>query len=83
MTSGKTNDLYRLQKKDIRRAALMLADAFQHDPVWNIVFGDTTLAQRAYAFETPVRYGLKYGKFTRLQKRWKASPPGCRVRWPI
>jgi len=62
MTSGKTNDLYRLQKKDIHRAALMLADAFQHDPVWNMVFGDTTLAQRAYAFETPVRYGLKYGE---------------------
>jgi ribosomal protein S18 acetylase RimI-like enzyme len=40
----------------------MLADAFQHDPVWNAVFGDATLAQRAYAFETPVRYCLKYGE---------------------
>ncbi|MBM4464439.1 MAG: GNAT family N-acetyltransferase [Chloroflexi bacterium] len=54
--------LYRLQKKDIHRAAVMLADAFQHDPVWNAVFGDATMAQRAYAFETPVRYCLKYGE---------------------
>jgi GNAT superfamily N-acetyltransferase len=54
--------LYQVQKKDIRRAALMLADAFHHDPVWNAVFGDAAIAQRAAAFETPVRYGLKYGE---------------------
>ena len=60
--ANKLDNLYRLQKKDIHRAAVMLADAFQHDPVWNAVFGDATLAQRAYAFETPVRYGLKYGE---------------------
>ena len=60
--SNKLDNLYRLQKKDTHRAAVMLADAFQHDPVWNAVFGDATLAQRAYAFETPVRYGLKYGE---------------------
>jgi ribosomal protein S18 acetylase RimI-like enzyme len=40
----------------------MLADAFQPDPVWNAVFGEATPAQRAYAFETPVRYCLKYGE---------------------
>ena len=60
--SKEPNKLYRLQKKDVHRAAAMLADAFQHDPVWNAVFGDATLAQRAYAFETPVRYCLKYGE---------------------
>ncbi len=59
---SKLDNLYRLQKKDTHRAAVMLADAFQHDPVWNAVFGDATLAQRAYAFETPVRYCLKYGE---------------------
>jgi GNAT superfamily N-acetyltransferase len=39
-----------------------LAGAFQRDPVWSAVFGDATPEQRAYAFETPVRYGLKYGE---------------------
>jgi ribosomal protein S18 acetylase RimI-like enzyme len=60
--SNKLDHLYRLRNKDIHRAAVMLADAFQHDPVWNAVFGDATPAQRAYTFETPVRYGLKYGE---------------------
>jgi ribosomal protein S18 acetylase RimI-like enzyme len=60
--SSKLDNLYRLQKKDIHRAAVMLADAFQYDPVWNAVFGDAAMAQRAYAFETPLRYGLKYGQ---------------------
>jgi ribosomal protein S18 acetylase RimI-like enzyme len=54
--------LYPLQKKDVRRAAAVLADAFQHDPVWNAILGDVTPEQRAAAFETPVRYGLKYGE---------------------
>lgn len=58
----KLDNLYWVQKKDIHRAAIVLADAFQHDLVWNAVFGDATLAQRAYAFETPVRYCLKYGE---------------------
>ncbi len=60
--SRKLDDLYQVQKKDVHRAALMLADAFHHDPVWNAVFGDAAIAQRAAAFETPVRYGLKYGE---------------------
>ncbi len=60
--STKLDNLYRLQKKDIHRAAIVLADAFQHDPVWNAVLGNATLAQRVYAFETPIRYSLKYGE---------------------
>ena len=58
----KLDSLYRVQKKDVSRAAIVLVDAFQHDPVWNAVFGDAMLAQRAYAFEPPVRYCLKYGE---------------------
>lgn len=54
--------LYPLQKKDIRPAAMMLADAFQPDPVWSAVFGDIALAKKTCAFETPVRYGLTYGE---------------------
>ena len=60
--SGKPNDLYRLQKKDAPRAAAVLADAFQHDPLWNAILGNATLEQRAAAFETPVRYGMRYGE---------------------
>lgn len=60
--SEKPNDLYRLQKKDIPRAAAVLADAFEPDPVWRAVLGDATPEQRAAAFETPVRYGMHYGE---------------------
>jgi ribosomal protein S18 acetylase RimI-like enzyme len=60
--SGRLDGLYRLQKKDIHRAAAVLADAFQRDPVWSAIFGDTKREQRAYAFETPIRYCLRYGE---------------------
>ena len=56
------DSLYRVKKEDTHRAAVMLADAFRPDPVCNAVFGVATPAQRAYAFETPVRYCLKYGE---------------------
>ena len=60
--TGKPDDLYPLQKKDISRAAAVLADAFRHDPVWNTVLSGATLEQKAAAFETPVRYGMRYGE---------------------
>lgn len=62
MPAETLDGLYRLQKKDVHRAAVMLADAFQRDPVWNAVFGDAAMTTRAYTFETPVRYCLKYGE---------------------
>jgi hypothetical protein len=56
--------LYRVQKGDIMRAGKVLADAFQHDPVWNKLFeGESDLEKRFFAFsEVAVRYGLKYGE---------------------
>ena len=54
--------LYPLQKKDASRAATVLADAFQPDPVWQVLFRDVAPAQRSAAFEAPVRYCLKYGR---------------------
>jgi ribosomal protein S18 acetylase RimI-like enzyme len=60
--SGKLDSLYRLQKKDIPQAAGVLADAFRHDPVWNAILGDAKRVQRAAAFETPVRYCMRYGE---------------------
>jgi ribosomal protein S18 acetylase RimI-like enzyme len=62
--SGQIENLYKVQKKDIPKAGAVLADAFQHDPVWTKVFegeamNDTKL--RAW-YEAPVRYCLKYGE---------------------
>jgi len=60
--SGKLDILYRLQKKDASRAGAVLTAAFQHDPVWNAVFDGVAPERRIGAFETPVRYCLKYGE---------------------
>jgi ribosomal protein S18 acetylase RimI-like enzyme len=60
--TGKLDDLYRVQKKDVRRAGEVLTDAFQHDPVWNAIFDGVSPERRIGAFETPVRYCLKYSE---------------------
>jgi ribosomal protein S18 acetylase RimI-like enzyme len=55
--------LHTLRRIDVRRAASVLADAFQHDPVWRKVFeGVTKFADRFRAFfESPLRICLRYG----------------------
>ena len=61
--SGQLEKLYRMQKKDIPKSGAVLADAFQHDPVWNNVFaGGAAMEQRKSVFETPVRYSLMFGE---------------------
>lgn len=62
--SGQIENLYKLQKKDIPKVGAVLADAFQHDPVWKKVFeGESKIDQKFCAFfETPIRYFLKYGE---------------------
>jgi len=57
-------DLYKVQKKDIPKVGILLADAFQHDPLWEKVFeGESRRDQRFRAFfETPIRYCLRYGE---------------------
>ncbi len=56
--------LYRVQKDDITRVGKVLADAFQHDPLWNKIYeGESDLGKRFRAFfEVPVRYCMKYGE---------------------
>ena len=56
--------LYRVQKGDIMQAGKVLADAFQHDPLWNkICEGESDLEKRLRAlFEVPLRYCMKYGE---------------------
>ena len=53
--------LYKIEKKDIRRAGAVLADAFQHDPFWKEVLEEATIDQRQTFFEGSVRYCFKYG----------------------
>jgi ribosomal protein S18 acetylase RimI-like enzyme len=56
-------NLYKVQKKDISKAGAVLADAFQHDPVWNKFFkGEAKIEQKGTVFESPIRYCLKYGE---------------------
>lgn len=56
--------LYRVQKGDTTRVGKVLANAFQHDPLWNKIYeGEPDLQKRFRAhFEVPVRYCLKYGE---------------------
>ncbi|MFC1967567.1 GNAT family N-acetyltransferase [Chloroflexota bacterium] len=56
--------LYKVQKGDIIRAGKVLADAFQHDPLWNKIYeGESDIEKRFQAlFESSVRYSLKYGE---------------------
>jgi ribosomal protein S18 acetylase RimI-like enzyme len=61
--AGRTEHLYRIQKKEIPRAGLVLADAFQYDEVWQLFFKpDATLEQKSMLFQSPVKYCYKYGK---------------------
>jgi ribosomal protein S18 acetylase RimI-like enzyme len=60
--TGKLDDLYRLQKEDARRAGAVLTAAFEHDPVWSAIFEGVASELRIGAFETPVRYCMKYGE---------------------
>jgi ribosomal protein S18 acetylase RimI-like enzyme len=60
--SGQIENLYKVQKKDIPKAGVVLADAFQHDPIWTRIFkGEAKIDQRGAVFESPLRYGLRCG----------------------
>jgi ribosomal protein S18 acetylase RimI-like enzyme len=56
--------LYKLQKKEIPKAGIILADAFQTDPLWNkILEGEPNMDKKFQAcFETPIRYCYKFGE---------------------
>jgi ribosomal protein S18 acetylase RimI-like enzyme len=61
--SGQIENLYKVQKKDIPKAGVVLADAFQHDPVWTQFFrSEATIDQRGVLFQSPIKYCLKYGE---------------------
>jgi GNAT superfamily N-acetyltransferase len=58
-----TESLYQLQADDIERVGRMLCYAFQHDPVWNVLFADVPNREEKQQgfFLTPVQYCLRYG----------------------
>lgn len=58
----KLDTLYPLQKRDVPQAAAVLVDAFQHDPIWQVLLSDATPTQKIGAFATPLLYCLKYGQ---------------------
>jgi len=62
MMPGQIENMYKLQKKDISQAAAVLADAFQHDPIWNKVLAESQIDQKRGVFEVPIRYCLRYGE---------------------
>lgn len=61
--------LYKVQKKDILKAGMVLADAFQHDPFWRKVLEDANIKQKEAFFEGSIRYGRKYGKVYATSER--------------
>ena len=41
MVTEQTRNGYRLQKKDVSKVGMVLADAFQEDPVWREVLAES------------------------------------------
>ena len=52
-----------LKRQDIQKASILLADAFQKDPLWNKLYEGETDLNRKFRnfFEIPIRYCLKFG----------------------
>lgn len=55
-------NLYRVRKSDIHGCGHVLADAFRGDPVWRALLEGASDEQWQSFFESPVRYGLCYGR---------------------
>ncbi len=53
------NDLYKVQKKDIKKAAKVLANAFSDDPMLNKIFDDED--QYRIMYEMMTKFSFRYG----------------------
>ncbi len=53
------SDLYKIKKKDIKKAANVLGNAFSEDPMWKKVFKKED--KYRVVSEIAVRFGVKYG----------------------
>ena len=54
--------LYTLTKQDVKKGGMVLAEAFKDDPMWKPMFKGYSIEVLASFFESPILYGLKYGK---------------------
>ena len=57
------DNLYKIQKKDLKNAVNVLTDAFSEDSMWKEIFNDED-KNRAIS-EVMVRFCLKYGNVSR------------------
>ncbi len=59
-----TEDIYKIQKKDIETACQVLGKAFHYDPVWIYIIPDENERKEKlpFVFEYILRYSLKYGE---------------------
>ncbi len=53
------SDLYKIKKKDIKKAANVLANAFSEDPMWKKIFKEED--KYRVISEIMVRFCMKYG----------------------
>ena len=53
------SDLYQLKKKDIKKAANVLANAFSEHPMWEKVFKEEDMFSTM--FEVIIRFSMRYG----------------------
>ena len=53
--------MYKLMEKDVKKAAAVLDDAFQFEPIWKVILKGKSREQGAAWFSSPVRYCMVYG----------------------
>ena len=59
---GTINTLHRLEKHEIPKASLVLADAFQNDPLWSKTIGKENEKGYPVMAEMLLKYCIKYGQ---------------------
>lgn len=58
----KTDALYRVQKKDLKKASQVLANAFRNDPIFSVIFDGAEPGQHEAFYESAIRFCLTYGE---------------------
>lgn len=53
--------MYQITEKDVADVSQVLADAFEHDPIWEHILEGCSREQRNAWFQCPVRYCMMYG----------------------
>ncbi len=83
-----TDNLYKLQKKDISSAAKVMSDAFSDDPLWEKIFrGETKVDQKlAACLEVPLRFCFTYGNIYSISEEIEglaAVMPGNKAKFTL